>query len=113
MVFIIDIENKLDLKRKIIIVFCSMDTECDDDAYRMDHPKRGVFVLINNRNFDKTTCMPDRSGTDEDAANLRRLFKDMGFDVRSEKNLSTMDMLKTLYKGKGALFLAYDSCFDV
>ena len=90
-----------------------MDTECDDDAYRMDYAKRGVFVLINNRYFHKTTGMSERSGTDEDAANLYRLFKDMGFDVRFEQNISTIDMLKTLDKGKGAPFLAYDSCLEV
>ncbi|KAI0212694.1 hypothetical protein LSAT2_002369 [Lamellibrachia satsuma] len=32
----------------------SMDTECDEDVYRMDCSKRGVFVIINNRYFQKT-----------------------------------------------------------
>ena len=112
MVFIMDIENKLEIPRSwfnfvcnLILSFCSMDTECDDDAYRMDYPKRGVFVLINNRYFHKDTGMSERSGTDEDAANLYRLFKDFGFDVRFQQNISTTDMLKTLDKGKCALFV--------
>ena len=86
-----------------------MDTECDEDVYRMDCSKRGVFVIINNRYFQKTTGMGERNGTDVDAANLYQLFMGLGFDVRLEQNKTSMDMLRILDRGKGSLYSCY-SC---
>ncbi|KAI0211187.1 Caspase-3 [Lamellibrachia satsuma] len=62
----------------------------------MDCSKRGVFVIINNRYFQKNTGMGERNGTDVDAANLYQLFMGLGFDVRLEQNKTATDMLKIL-----------------
>ncbi|KAI0223707.1 Caspase-3 [Lamellibrachia satsuma] len=74
----------------------SMDTGCDEEAYRMNRPKRGVFLIINNRDFDKKTLQKRRDGTDEDAKNLHQLFKGRGFDVRLEHNKTCTEMLRIL-----------------
>ncbi|KAI0227833.1 Caspase-3 [Lamellibrachia satsuma] len=73
-----------------------MDTGCDEEAYRMNCPKRGVFVIINNRYFKKETCMDERNGTDVDASKLYQLFMGLGFDVRLEENKTCTDMLRIL-----------------
>ena len=72
----------------------------DEDVYRMNRPKIGVCVIINNRYFDKTTGMDERSGTDVDADNLKHLFTTLGFDVRPESNKKTTDMLRIVNSGK-------------
>ena len=85
-----------------------MEIDVDEDVYRMNHHKIGVCVIINNRYFDKTTGMSDRSGTDVDAANLYQLFMGLGFDVRLEQNKNTTDMLRILSRGKAG-FNSWDS----
>ena len=85
-----------------------MDTECDEEAYRMNRPKRGVFLIINNRDFDKKTLQKRRDGTDDDAANLYQLFMGRGFDVRLEHNKTCTEMLRILDGGKGSLY-SYNS----
>ena len=64
----------------------------------MDHPKRGVFIIINNRHF---LHLRERVGTDVDASHLYQLFMELGFDVRLEQNKTAAEMLMILDKGKG------------
>lgn len=64
--------------------------------YRMDHKSRGHFIIINNKNFLPHTGMSVRSGTDQDAANLRLDFKRLGFTVTSHNDLKAEDMLKIM-----------------
>ena len=84
----------------LLISVCSMDIDVDEDIYRMNRPKMGVCVIINNRYFDKATGMDERSGTDVDAENLKCLFTTLGFDVRPESNKKTADMLRIVKSGK-------------
>jgi len=67
----------------------------------MDHPKRGVFIIINNKKFHSSVDQSERSGTDVDADNLCQVFTGLGFDVRQENNNTTAEMLAILVKGKG------------
>ena len=67
----------------------------------MNHAKRGVFVIINNKTFHPSTTLNERSGTDVDAAHLYEVFMALGFDVRLESNKTTAEMLMILVKGKG------------
>ena len=65
----------------------------------MDHKSRGHFIIINNKNFLPHTGMSVRSGTDQDAANLRLDFKRLGFTVTSHNDLKAEDMLKIMIEG--------------
>lgn len=73
--------------------------DCADDVYRMDHPKRGRFVIINNRKFLPETKMQERAGTDSDAANLYTTFKKLGFDIQMSNNQTKAQMLQIVIKG--------------
>ena len=81
----------------MLFAFCSTVVESDEDVYRMDHSKRGVFVIINNSHFKG---LDERSGTDADAANLSQLFTGLGFDVRQKDNMTVAEMVNILNKGK-------------
>ena len=72
----------------------------DKYTYNMNHKERGLFIIINNRRFDSSTGMGERSGTDMDAANLYQRFKELGFQVLSYNNLKRGQMLKVLSEGQ-------------
>ena len=65
----------------------------------MDHKSRGQFIIINNKNFEPQTEMKVRSGTDQDAANLRLDFKRLGFSVTLHNDLKAEEMLKVMLNG--------------
>ena len=74
-------------------------SQLDRFTYNMNHQKRGLFVIINNRNFHKSTGMNDRSGTDVDAANLFQKFKGLGFDARIFNNQTCEEMVNIMKRG--------------
>ncbi|CAI5658862.1 caspase-7 isoform X1 [Oreochromis niloticus] len=49
--------------------------------YKMSHRRVGKCIIINNKNFDEKTGMNVRNGTDRDAGELYKCFKNLGFDV--------------------------------
>jgi len=67
--------------------------------YRMDHRKRGRFVIINNKTFHQRTGMNERKGTDVDAANLHADFRQLGFDVERHQDQTAGQMLQLMVKG--------------
>ena len=69
-------------------------------VYNMSHPKRGRFIIVNNRTFQPGTGMSERSGTDRDAANLYALFKKLGFEVNLVHNQTRVQMLNFTIEGK-------------
>lgn len=69
------------------------------DAYRMDYPKRGYAIIINNRKFDPHLRMPERHGTDVDAAGLYQVFTDLQFTVDLQHNMSRKSFLDYLKRG--------------
>ena len=73
--------------------------------YRMDHPRRGHFIIINNKKFHPRTQMNERTGTDSDAANLYTRFKELGFDVKLYSDLRAEDMLKVMIEGGGSVHI--------
>ena len=74
-------------------------TDMYPTEYRMNHKKRGLFLLFNQMNFDPSTRMGTRLGTNEDAANLMSLFQGMGFDVKRYTDKRKKDILKILQEG--------------
>jgi len=61
---------------------------------------KGIFVIINNRDFLPGSGMEDypRKGTDEDARQLRLLFSELGFTIHEFTNASAFTMQKELKK---------------
>ncbi|XP_053675874.1 caspase-like [Anopheles nili] len=56
----------------------------DDAHYDMRHERRGVAVIFSHKKF---LHLPERKGTDEDCANLRRVLLELQFEVRVYKDL--------------------------
>ena len=82
------------------IIFCSLNS--NDDDYRMDYAeKRGVFIIINNSKFMRSTQLEDLPGYDRDAARLYELFSVLDFEVRMIYNQTTKKMTTLLNNGKG------------
>lgn len=67
----------------------------DDDVYPMSNPRRGQFVLINNKHFKPRH--EDRLGTDVDASKLEKVFGEiLGFKVTRRDDLTAHRMLSLL-----------------
>ncbi|KAG8431841.1 hypothetical protein GDO86_019747 [Hymenochirus boettgeri] len=60
--------------------------------YTMNYSTVGRCVIINNRNFEKSTGMSPRNGTDIDARDLLCCFKGLGFNVNVYNNKSCTEM---------------------
>ncbi|CAF0709543.1 unnamed protein product [Brachionus calyciflorus] len=54
----------------------------DEPEYRMNYPRRGFAIIINNKRFDPRLDMPARDGTDLDADCLENTLKKLGFDTK-------------------------------
>ncbi|XP_046572041.1 caspase-3-like [Haliotis rubra] len=71
----------------------------DMSTYKMNTKIKGLCLIINNRDFDRTDLPPDqrlatRHGTDTDAKRLRDLFLEIGFHVQQKDNLTDTEMLR-------------------
>ena len=76
----------------------------------MEHKYRGLFVLINNKKIDRVTLMPERTGTDADAANLEQLFKKLGFKVQIHRDKTRIEMIKIMNEGKHPELKSFYCC---
>lgn len=76
----------------------SLTTISRDDCYKMGNSKRGRCVIINNKKFDASTQMTERSGTNVDATALQELFRGLGFDVILEHNQTVNQMTDLIKK---------------
>ncbi|NXT95329.1 CASP8 protein, partial [Anhinga rufa] len=73
------------------------------EAYKMTSRPRGVCLILNNHNFAKAReavpepkSMKDRTGTDVDAAALRRVFTKLHFTIAEHKDLTAEEIRKTV-----------------
>jgi len=82
----------------------------DEPEYRMDAPKRGVALLINNKRFDARLELSTREGTDKDAASLEFSLSKLGFDLKVAHNCTASFMREWLFKWARADHSNYD-CF--
>jgi len=78
------------------------DPADQENVYDMSHPRRGHFLLINNRHFDQATGKKERRGSDVDAANLFTAFKQLGFEVDLKSNQTRQDMLRVAIECKSS-----------
>ncbi|KAI5943771.1 Caspase-3 [Manis javanica] len=68
-----------------------------DSSYKMDYPEMGLCVIINNKNFDESTGMQSRPGTDVDAADLRETFTNLKYEVRNKNDLTCEQIMELMY----------------
>jgi caspase 7 len=61
--------------------------------YNMNHPRRGVALILNHINFEVEET---REGSDKDCARLKRVLRKLGFDVRVETDLPFDKVLQVL-----------------
>lgn len=69
----------------------------DPYRYKMNYPSLGTCVIINNKNFDRKTGMPFRSGTDVDAATAMKTFSSRGYKMRIANDQTVDQMQKLLH----------------
>ncbi|KAG9335999.1 hypothetical protein JZ751_003398 [Albula glossodonta] len=50
--------------------------------YSLEYPCIGHCIIINNKNFDRSTGMNVRNGTDVDAGNMMKVFGKLGYKVK-------------------------------
>ncbi|XP_039738571.1 caspase-3 isoform X2 [Pteropus medius] len=98
-----NITNSVDSKSiknsetKILHGSKSMDSGISlDNSYKMDYPEMGLCIIINNKNFHKSTGMASRSGTDVDAANLRETFTRLNYEVRNNNDLTREEIVELM-----------------
>lgn len=75
-----------------------IQTEEDMYRYRMDFPCMGLCLLINNKNFQPSTGMNTRKGTDVDAAAVAKTFIKLGYKMKVFTDLKVAAMKDTLRK---------------
>ncbi|XP_012923258.1 caspase-3 [Heterocephalus glaber] len=93
----VDTKSMKDLETKIIHRSKSMDSGISlDNRYKMDYPEIGLCIIINNKNFHRSTGMSARSGTDVDAANLREIFMNLKYEVRNKNDLKCEEIVKLM-----------------
>lgn len=66
--------------------------------YSLSYNSIGHCIIINNKNFHKSTGMNQRNGTDVDAANAMKTFGKLGYKVKVF-NDQTVDQIKKLLTG--------------
>ncbi|XP_072113827.1 caspase-3b isoform X1 [Mobula birostris] len=64
--------------------------------YNMNYQHIGTCIIFNNKNFHPTTGMTKRSGTDKDASNLMKTFKNLGFRTEILNDQTCEQMFKKL-----------------
>ncbi|XP_062332830.1 caspase-3b [Osmerus eperlanus] len=65
--------------------------------YRMDYPSLGQCIIINNKNFDRSTGMNVRNGTDVDAGNAMKVFSSLGYKVKVFTDQTVQQIRELLY----------------
>ncbi|XP_013399774.1 caspase-3 [Lingula anatina] len=70
--------------------------EIVENEYNFNHPNRGYAIIINNRKFEHHTEMPERNGTDLDAAALYQRLSALDFKVELVNNLRREEMRSKL-----------------
>ncbi|XP_033611822.1 caspase-3-like [Fukomys damarensis] len=67
-----------------------------ENKYKMDYPEMGLCIIINKKNFHRSTGISARSGTDIDAANLRETFMNLKYEVRNKNDLTHEEIVELM-----------------
>ncbi|XP_041846327.1 caspase-3-like [Melanotaenia boesemani] len=68
----------------------------DPYRYSVDYPSMGTCLIINNKNFHRSTGMSTRNGTDVDAAFVMRTFNVLGYKTRLYNDQTVAQMTRLL-----------------
>lgn len=71
---------------------------CIQQVYRNFSKPKGLALVINNRDFygPKTNPLPNRLGTDVDATNSAKLWRNFGYEVNQVENLTGEQLLREM-----------------
>uniref|UniRef100_UPI003AB00971 caspase-3-like n=1 Tax=Centroberyx gerrardi TaxID=166262 RepID=UPI003AB00971 len=69
----------------------------DPYRYRMDYPNLGHCLIINNKNFHRSTGMNSRSGTDVDAGTAMKVFSGLGYKIKVANDQTVAQMEQLLF----------------
>ncbi|XP_078117195.1 caspase-3-like isoform X2 [Sander vitreus] len=69
----------------------------DPYRYKMDYPCIGTCLIINNKNFHRSTGMGARNGTDEDVDAAIKTFSELGYKVNVNTDRTVAEMKQLLY----------------
>ncbi|KAM9818328.1 caspase-3a [Syngnathus typhle] len=64
--------------------------------YSLAFPSIGHCIIINNKNFDRSTGMNQRNGTDVDAANAMKAFAKLGYKCKIYNDQTVTQMKQVL-----------------
>ncbi|XP_031135986.1 caspase-3-like [Sander lucioperca] len=68
----------------------------DPYRYKMDYPCIGTCLIINNKNFHRSTGMSARNGTDVDAATAIKTFSELGYKISVNTDQTVEEMKQLL-----------------
>ncbi|XP_078095077.1 caspase-9 [Mustelus asterias] len=68
----------------------------DDMIYKMDADPCGFCLIINNVDFDQSSGLTCRTGSDIDCENVQNLFQKLHFEVIVKRNLTKQLMIEEL-----------------
>ncbi|XP_069571840.1 caspase-3-like isoform X1 [Brachyistius frenatus] len=64
----------------------------DPYRYKMDFPSIGTCLIINNKNFNHSTGMSVRNGTDVDVGCVVKTFSSLGYEIRVSNDRTVEEM---------------------
>ncbi|KAM5191853.1 caspase-3-like isoform 2-T2 [Mantella aurantiaca] len=69
----------------------------DDSRYKLDSSEKGLCLILNMENFSfEAKCLRQRTGTQKDEEDLRKIFTAIGFEVRVEQDKTADEVYKIL-----------------
>ena len=77
----------------------------DPHSYKMNHPKRGLFLLFNVVNFGNEKMK--REGTDEDAELIVKTFNQLEFEVVRFNDPTKLEMVELVKEGRSTSSIIY------
>ena len=84
--------------------FACMPVDRNALYYKMDHPKRGLAIILNHEHFDIKT-LKQRTGTNVDCKNLQCTLQDLGFEVIVYPNKTSHEIRCIVKEGKDLTLL--------
>lgn len=79
-------------------------------AYKMNHARRGIALIINNEEFHTSTRMTGRSGSRRDAESMKGILNKLGFKVIARNNM-TVKQMRLIFEDISADDHTNNDCF--
>ena len=69
----------------------------DEEAYNMRHPRRGMAIIFNHKDFEPPLGLTQRKGTDRDKENLCNVLQQLDFEIHVYDDLNYKEVERTLF----------------